>query len=189
MCYNAYMQFVGNIPLWAFITIVVAASLFALFLITLIVSSIFVRVFKRQLKRNSDALNLLLSQRYEIVNEIIKLLKKHDIEVSDVDKKAVNKLERINDFQALLKSDRDLRVLSFIHSTHNIITICENNEVILKDPSYNEILIRFNDVEESYREKTALYNSEVYGFNYWINVPFVKYLYRLFKLRDKDLIV
>lgn len=183
------MDQIGKLPIWAFVLVIVAASLVALFLITFIVSFIFYRVFNRQIKRNSNALNLLLSQRHEIVLELIELLKKHNLTVNSQDIKAVSKLERINDFQALLKNDRDIRVLSFIHSTHNIITICETNECILKDPAYNEILLRFNDLEESYREKTALYNSEVYGYNYWINVPAVKYLYRLCGLKSKDLIV
>lgn len=183
------MDYIGKLPVWAFVVVVIVAVLLGIFILTLIVSSIFTNVFKRQLKQNSSALNLLLSQRYEVVSEIVQILKKHNIEVSSDDIKAINKLERVNDFQTLLKSDRDLRVLSFIHSTHNIITLCESSEEVMKDPSYSDILIRFNDLEESYREKTALYNSNVLGFNYWINVPVVKYIFRLFKLRNKDLIV
>lgn len=183
------MDYIGRLPVWAFVIVIILAVLVGILLLTLIVSIIFINVFSRQLKNNSSALNLLLSQRYELVCEIIRLLEKHKIEISENDKKAVNKLERINDFQALLKSDRDLRVLSFIHATHNIITICESNECVLKDSVYSELLVRFNDLEESYREKTALYNSDVYGYNYWINVPVVKYIYKLFKLRNKDLIV
>lgn len=183
------MDYIGKLPVWAFVVIIIVLVLIGLFLITLLVSGIFVRVFYRQLKKNSSAINLLLSQRHEAVLEIVNLLKKHDVSIKKEDKKAVDKLERVNDFQALLKSDRDLRVLSFIHSTHNIITLCESTESVLKDPEYSDILLRFNDLEESYREKTALYNSNVYGFNYWINVPVAKYLYRLFKLRNKDLIV
>lgn len=183
------MEYIGKLPIWAFVVVIVVTVLVCLLLLTLLVSGIFVRVFYIKLKKNSSAINLLLSQRYETVCEILEILKKHNVEVKENDVKAIHKLERINDFQALLKSDRDLRVLSFIHSTHNIITLCESNDSVIKDTEYSEILLRFNDLEESYREKTALYNSDVYGFNYWINVPVVKYIYRLFKLRNKDLIV
>lgn len=130
-----------------------------------------------------------MNQRHELMLQFIELLEKNDVKVNKEDIKAVNRLERIADFQLLLKQDRDERVLSFVHSSHNIITLCESNEPVLKDPHYTELLIQFNDIEETYRQKSALYNSNVLGYNYWVNIPFVKIFFRMAKKRSRDLIV
>ena len=177
------------LPLWAFVLIIVVASLLALFMLAFIVTSIFYHSFAKKIKKDSVAINLLMNQRYELMIQFMDLLKKHKVEVSDFDRNAINRLERVSDYQTLLKQDRDERVLSFVHSSHNIITLCETNEEVLKDPAYTDLLVRFNDIEETYRQKSALYNSNVIGYNYWVNVPFVKIFFRMAKKRSKDLIV
>lgn len=176
------------LPLWAFIVILVIAGLFALWLLTLIVSSIFVKEFSRRLKNGSSAINMLLAERFEIMTSLIKLAKSHDINISKEDQKSISFLERIQDFQKLSKNDRDRRVLSFVHTAHNIISVFDRSEMV-NDERYTEKLIEFNDVEESYRQKSAIYNADIIGFNYWVNVPTIKWLFKLFNLRNKDLIV
>lgn len=177
------------LPLWAFIVIVVVVSLFLLFILSFVITSIFYHAFSKRLKKDSIAIDLLMHQRYELMIEFMKVLDAHKIEVNEEDKRAINRLERISDFQLLLKQDRDERVLAFVHSSHNIITLCETHETVVKDPVYTDLLLQFNDVEETYRQKSALYNSNVLGYNYWVNIPVVKIFFRMAKKRPKDLIV
>ena len=183
------MKLPSWLPMWGFVLIVVAAGLIALFILAFIITSIFYNIFAKRVKKGSVAIDLLMNQRFELMNQFLALLDKHQVEVSKEDKHAISRLERISDFQQLLKRDRDERVLAFVHSSHNIITLCENSEEVIKDPTYTDLLIQFNDVEETYRQKSALYNSDVIGYNYWVNVPVVKIFFRMAKKRSKDLIV
>ena len=177
------------LPMWGFILLIVAASLLGIFFLAFFVSLFFYHIFAKKLKKDSVAINLLLNQRYELMNQFLDLLKKHNVSVSKEDARSISRLERIADFQLLIKQDRDERVLSFVHSSHNIITLCETNESVMKDSTYTDLLLQFNDIEESYRQKTALYNSNILGYNYWVNVPVVSIFFKMAKKRSKDLIV
>lgn len=175
-------------PLWAFIICMVLAGLLLLWLIILLNSFIFKTVFKRNLKNESNTINMLLYQRYEMVKDIIGIAEKNNVNIPAEEKKMIFFLERIPDFQLLSKSERDSRVLSFIHGSYNIISICDRSS-LKHNEEYIDKLVEFNDVESNYRQVSALYNSNINGYNYWISVLTVKWVYRLFKVTPKDTIV
>ena len=172
-----------------FIALIVIGGLLALWIIILIVSIIFAVAFKSKLNKTSKAINLLLAQRRELMMDLITLCKKHKVNVEENDLKAIVLLERIHDFQTLDKADRDYRVLTFTHSSHNILSLCEHSKKITDDEIYADKLIEFNDIEESYRQKSAQYNADILGYNYWISVLTIKWVFRLFAKKKKDLIV
>lgn len=182
-----------NLPTWMpkplFISLIVVGGIIALWIIALITTIIFALIFNSKLNKSSKAINLLLAQRREIMTDLITLCKKHKVKVEDNDIKAINLLERIHDFQVLDKVDRDYRVLTFTHSSHNILSLCEHSSKIKEDEIYADKLIEFNDIEESYRIKSAQYNADILGYNYWISAFSVKWVYRLFGKRKRDLIV
>ena len=178
-----------SLEIWQRILIIIAIVLVALWLLTLIVSIIFSLIFYYRVKNNSNAVNLLLTQRYEIMKDFIKIAENHNVSISKEDIKSIEKLERIDDFQKLKKEDRDERVLSFMHTAHNIISICNHSEAIGKDEIYADKLIEFHDTEEFYRQKSAQYNDDIAGYNYWISIFLVKFIYRMFGIKKKDLIV
>lgn len=176
-------------PQWLFITLIVIGVIIGLWLILFLMCISFAIVFKKKIRSISSTINMLMYQRYEIVQSLIKILKKHNIEISLNDENAISMLERVHDFQTLPKNDRDNRVLSFVHSSHNILALCESSSEVVNDDEYVNKLVNFNDIEETYRQKSALYNSDVIGYNYWVNVKLVKSLLRLFRFKPKDLIV
>ncbi|HBF68363.1 MAG TPA: hypothetical protein DDW20_03480 [Firmicutes bacterium] len=178
-----------DIPQWLIIVLIIIGIIVALWLILFLMCLSFAIVFKKKIKSISSTINMLMYQRYEIVQSLIAILKKHDIEISLSDKNSISMLERVHDFQSLPKNDRDNRVLSFVHSSHNILSLCESSSDVINDDEYVNKLVNFNDIEETYRQKSALYNSDVIGYNYWVNVKLVKSLLRIFRFNPKDLIV
>ncbi len=179
----------NELPKWANILIYVGFGILALFIIAFITTIFFVAIFTRKIKNTSNTINLLLAQRYEVMMDFIKLAEKKRVKIPAEEKIAISYLERITDFQTLSKADRDQRVLSFVHSSHNIISICEHSSKLLHDERYSDKLVEFNDIEETYRQKSAQYNADIIGYNYWVNIPFIKIFLRLFGKKSKDLIV
>ena len=80
-------------------------------------------------------------------------------------------------------------ILSFMHSSRNLITLCSRNSLIKDSKEFLNALSKYKDIEESYRQISALYNSDVIGFNYWINVIFIRPFMKISKVKNKDLIV
>ena len=166
-------------------------ALFIIFLIGLhIFTLVFALTFKMYLHKDSNSINLLLAQRRETALEIVKIALSHDVEISKDDIKGINRLERVEDFQALKKEDRDERIFSFIRSSYNVIHLCNSSRKISNDKRYEPLLDLYNGVEQAYRQKVAKYNSDVLGYNYWIKVPGTKLFYKfLLRFKEKDLLV
>ena len=91
--------------------------------------------------------------------------------------------------QALSKDERDEKILTFIHGSHNILNLAELHEEVKNDEEFQLALNLFNDVEASYRQKVSAYNSKVLGFNYWIKIPTTGFIFKLIKWTEKDLVV
>ena len=174
---------------WITILIVVGSVVVGVWLIAFIFAISFYNVFKKALRRESDALNMLLKERHQTLHRYIELAKKHNIEISQDEINGVNRLERINDFQALDKVSRDERIFSFIKASQSITVRCHRNEDFIKDEEYELIKNMYLDLEDAYRQKCAKYNSDVLGYNYWIRIPGTRLIFKIAKIRKKDLIV
>lgn len=178
-----------NLPTWALILIIVAISIAGLFLIYCITVFAFFKTFANKNKSHNSAINLLLNERFELMKRFIKLIESHGVLVAKEDIKSIEKLERIDDYQLLEKADRDERLLSFVHASHNLLSTALKSEEVVNDLEYSELINHFNELEEDYRQKSALYNSDIIGYNYWINVPIMKRVFKLFRVKQKDLII
>ena len=174
---------------WQMLLLNIGVVIVGLWLLALIVTIVFALIFRHMLKKVGPAINLLLNQRHDNMVELIKLLKTNKVEI---DKKLIDEidgLERIDDFQKLSKEDRDSRVLGFIHGGHALISLGKTNKEVSKSEEFKEINMLFEEIENTYRQKVADYNYAVVGYNYWVSVFFVKFAYRLFRIKPLDQIV
>ena len=146
--------------------------------------------FKHKLRKQSQSINLLIAQRREIALEIVKLALEHDLEISRDDIKGINRLERIADFQALKKEERDERVFAFAKAIYNVQNACNASRKTSNDKRYEPLIDFFNGVEQNYRQKVAKYNSDVLGYNYWVRLRGCKFFFKvIMNFKTKDLLV
>ena len=81
---------------WGYVLLAIVLGVIALWLIAILTAFVFSSIFRSSLKKLSDALNLLLTQRRDSMIAIIKILVKHNVEVAPEDVKSINKLERVD---------------------------------------------------------------------------------------------
>lgn len=177
------------LPKWALALVIIAAIIVGFWLLLFISSLCFTLHFRKRLRKLSTPLNLLLYERRDALLALVALLDENRVRVPEADRKALDLLERIDDFQALSKKERDRRVLGFVHAAHNIITIGERRKKVASMPSFKTLIERLAGIDDVYRQKSALYNSRVLGYNYWSNMITCRHLFRLFGLKKKDCIV
>lgn len=188
MVYDVVLDFLGSY--WWIILLGVFALVVIFFIGLHIFAFAFAHTFIRKLRKQSKSINLLLAQRRETALEIVKLALSHDLEISRDDIRGINRLERIDDFQSLPKEERDDRVLTFIHSTYNVIMQCNSSRKTSSDKNFEPLMDLFNGVEATYRQKVAKYNSDVLGYNYWIRIPGTRVMFKyILRFREKDLLV
>ena len=176
-------------PDWLIIVLIVLAGILALYIIGVITCLIFSKVFSVKIKFSNNALNVLLHQRHEFALKIILLLEENGIEVSSESKKAIEKLERIDNFQALEKNDRNDRISVFSHQMADFMLTIKANSAKIGEETTNKIIKEFKDLEDDYRQKSSVYNADIIGYNYWINALLVKWISKLFKRRSKDIVM
>ena len=161
------------------VIISIVASLVGLYILAFIAALLFALHFQKKIQKRSNIINMLISERKDAINQIIKFAEKNDLEIKQIHKKN-KKLE---------KKDRDTRILDFLYSSSTIVSICSTVESINKSDTFQELLLTFNDVEGIYRKNCGIYNSDIVGYNYWVNLLGYRYLFKLFRLKTKDLIV
>lgn len=178
-----------NLEKWLQIVLIVIMAILLFFVLSILVSVIFALIFKKRLKNDSNAINLLLLERYEIMKDFIKIAENHNISIPKSETKLIENLERIDDFQKLKKEERDSKMMNYLQGSHRIISICEHTSEIVNDEIYADKLIEYNDTEEFYRQKSAQYNADIAGYNYWISIFYIKFVFRIFRIKKKDLII
>ena len=174
---------------WLIILIIVLSVVAGVWITALVFALSFTHVFHKRLKKESETLNLLLKERRNTVLRYVELAKKYNIEFDKELIKGVNRLERVNDFQALSKEQRDERLFAFIKASHQIVTTCRKCEQFVGDEEFDILEGMYVDLEDAYRQKCAKYNADVLGYNYWIRIPGTRILMRILKHKQKELIV
>ncbi len=174
---------------WVFLLAFIGVAI--LFLIGYhIVALVFALIFRHKLRKDSQSINLLLAQRREIALEIVKLALEHDLNISRDDIKGINRLERVADFQALKKEERDERIFSFLKAVYNVTNACNASRSTSNDKRFDPLMDFYNGVEQNYRQKVAKYNSDVLGWNYWVRLTGTKIFFKvILNFKTKDLLV
>lgn len=176
-------------PDWLVITLIIIGGLLSLYIIFAIVCLVFSKIFSIKIKFSNNALNVLLHQRHEFALKIILLLEDNGIEVTKESKKAIEKLERIDDFQTLEKNDRNDRISVFSHEMADLILTVKANSEKIGEDVVNKMVKEFRDLEDDYRQKSSVYNADVIGYNYWINALLVRWISKLFRRHKKDIVL
>lgn len=187
MIYSNFLNWLNTN--WLMILIIVLSVVIGIWIIAIVFATIFYHIFEKALKDESAALNVLLKERHKTLIRYIEVAKNYNIQINPNDINGINRLERIDDFQSLSKTDRDERMFAFLKSAHNITALCDQNEDFRKDDEYDLLKNMYLDLEDAYRQKCAKYNSNVLGYNYWIHIPGTRLIFKMFKIRKKDLII
>ena len=178
-----------DLPVYSIVLICVAAGIVFLWLFSTLLAIIFANIFGHKIKSGNKAINLLLKQRYETSKSMLEMLKKAGQKVDKNWIEIIKKFDHVSDFQKNEKSKRDSMVLDFVHISHSLFILLNDNKEKFDSEEYRILRENYNELEDVYRQKSAVYNADVIGYNYWVRVWYARFLFLMFKKRPKDLIV
>lgn len=175
-----------NLPEWAIALIIVGAVIGSWFLL-LITDVIFVLTFRTILKKHVSALTVILNTKYINLTKIFQKAKDNGIELSDRLKEILSKMDEIGFTKHDSKLGEEMRAyLSYLGEEAKHIIL--RNKSLLDDPEMEIIQTNLKDIEIQLRSAIAMYNADVLGFNYWINFLPTRIVYKLLKIKKKELI-
>ena len=144
-----------------------------------------IRQFKNRLKREIKGLNLLLYERGDTVTAIVSLFQKEGVVISE---------EEMTSFDAvaLLKYDVATEESYRLHAskvkdaTTRVRYLAQANPWATKHEDYPGYIALLDDLERNHRTLVGQYNLDLLAFNYWVNIPTLRWLARLIGMKPRS---
>lgn len=167
--------------------LLVLGIIVGLYIILVIMDCIFITVFRRIFIKHNKALEVFLHYKYDNIKKLLDLLDKYNVRIGD---KYLRMFEEIdtNSFsdqesQLCLEARTSLSMLR-----DELVYLAEQNETLSKHGEIRQAKNNITEMDSNYRNLIAMYNADVLGYNYWINFLPTRYIYKLFKVKNKQII-
>lgn len=176
----------GLLP-WLNITLSILIYVAAAYVVLIIINLIFVGWFKKSLKLHSKSMNLVLISKFENIQKLFAIMKKLGVQI---DQKYFDMIESldVNTFkhQWLDECKKAREKLTYLKDEAIFIARKQNN--LEKNNEFVNAKNNVLEMETVYRNIVAYYNADVLGFNYWIKFLPNRWIFKLAKVKTRDLI-
>ncbi len=159
------------------------------YVILFIVNLIFVYLFLKRIKVHSNALTILLNQKYEILNILYNAILKNDVNLSNL----INEYEQFKNIDIYSLNNltnetclKNRQLMAFLKQ--QLIFTVRNNSKLLKNDEINFFIKILNEIDDQFRIISASYNADVIGYNYWIRFAPYVYIFVFNEVDKKDII-
>ena len=157
------------------------------YLLLIITNIIFVVSFYVIMKKHDKGINIILKSKYDSLKSLISLLKNNDVSLTD---EIENLSKEINDILfkkfEVTECENIKKKLSYLSSL--LYAIIEDREDIKSLDEYEILNDNITQLDSVYRSNVIMYNADVLGYNYWVRFLPCRYLWLLFRFKEKDLI-
>lgn len=169
------------------ILLIVLAGIVGIYLLVLICDLIFVFSFRRILKKHDKSLSIVLAVKFENVKKLFEIMKNLDVEIEE---QVLNNLYSIDissfENQASPTCKKARERLSFLRD--HAMFIASSNPALNKHHEFALAKQNVLENDEVYRIKLAMYNADVLGYNYWIRFLPTRFIFLMFRVKQKELI-
>lgn len=169
------------------ITLIVIGSVVGTWVLLLIVNLIFVGSYLTIFKKHKKAIVVILFTKLENMRKIFSIMHQSGI---DIDNRLGALLADIHeeDFTEPGSPSYDRSKNSLSYLKDETMFIINQNPDLNTDPEF--VLAKNNVIEadEIYRNNVTMYNADVLGYNYWIRFFPCAFVFKLFRVKKKQII-
>lgn len=170
---------------WLVILLYVLGALIVLYILYIIISFFFLNSFNKKILNEIRAISVLLYQKSNVIKELSIYLIDYTKDLKDFKDFEINELKEYRQ----LNSNEIKTINNLYKNIYNEFkTILINNKI----KNYKEVSNDFNlleDLEKRFFITSQIYNNNVVAFNYWRNLKGTKYIKKIFKIKEKELIL
>ena len=164
--------------------LIIGISLVGLYLLVILVDVIFVLSFSSIMKKHDNAIRILIRSRIDTLNNIKKALIEKGLPLEKDSQTDVTSLS--------LKKSLAFENEEFV-SIKSALSLAESKILSYITPDMeDEAIIRLkgdlDQLNNAYRSNVIMYNADVLGYNYWIKFLPTRYIYLIFRKKEKGLI-
>ena len=176
-----------DLPQWLIIVLIVVGSLVAIWILLLIVNLIFFGFFNSVFKKHKKAMTVILYSKLENMEKLFAILKQSGIKI---DGRLTKMLSEINveDFQEpnMDKFEKSKNTLSYLKD--EIMFIANQNPDLNTNPDFVQAKNNVLESDAIYRSNVVMYNADVLGYNYWIRFLPCRFVFKMFRVKKKQII-
>lgn len=169
---------------WIIAGIVFGAILF-IYLLSVLVFFEMMKRFSKRIEFQLDAVDVLLAQKYEVLRLVGKLFKKHNVALpSEFEEELAPHFdERLKEVTG---TERTTIRSYLLKATQAVLYYGEQDKALAANPDYISLKKPLTEVDKDYRKAVNIYNADVLGYNYWINVFAWRWVAKAAKMKKKD---
>lgn len=159
----------------------------AIMVLLLVVDLGLIGTFRAILKRHNKAMNVMLMTKYDNIKKLIDVLDEIGCSVDVRLKKTFASIDTklfISQDTIECKQVRDK--LTYLQS--EIFFLSRKNTFVENNDKFNVAKNNIIETDVVYRNTVAMYNADVLGYNYWIRFLPYRWLFLIFKIKEKELI-
>lgn len=176
-----------NIPESVHVVLAVISLTFGCWLLTFLVDLGFVLTFKGILSKHIKSLTLFETTKYLNLKKIFNRLKENGVSIEPKIEEILSYLnEKSFDVHHTELAETNRSYLSYLGEEARRLIL--KNKSLFDDAEGEIISANLKDIEIQLRTNIACYNADVLGFNYWIEFLPTRFVYKLLKIKKKELI-
>jgi hypothetical protein len=158
-----------------------------LYLIGAIVYDYQMRLFSKRVNRRRDAVDVLTAQKYDLLRLIGKLFAKLNIDIPE--QYILARRPRFEDtLEGITGPERQI-VKNFLNQTaQTLYYYAELHEKLVINDEYQSLKRNLGEIDYNFRNAVNLYNADALGYNYWRRFFLYRWISKLRKTIDKELI-
>lgn len=165
--------------------LLVLTIIVGVYLLLIAVNAIFVTSFFVIMRKHDRAIAIILKSKLDNLKDLIKILDGYNAEISQELRELCSKTsdyllgkDRLDNVEEVKKN------LSYLKS--ELYTLIEEKNY--SDDKIELISETITQLDSVYRTNVIMYNADVLGYNYWIRFLPCRYIWLLFRTKEKDLI-
>lgn len=176
-----------DLPNWLLIILYVVGGLIALWILLLIVNLIFFGFFRLLFKKHEKAMTVILYSKLENMEKLFAILKQSGIKIDERLTKVITEIH-VEDFQKpnLDKFEKSKNSLSYLKD--EVMFIANQHPDLNSNPDFIQAKNNVLESDAIYRSNVVMYNADVLGYNYWIRFLPCRFIFKMFKVKKKQII-
>ncbi|MBQ2069602.1 MAG: hypothetical protein II467_01575 [Bacilli bacterium] len=137
--------------------------------------------FHRSMQRRLRAMDILLSQKSANLLQLVESLQNDGIAIDKGDLEYTKRLAELHFEKSTATTVSENKAkIEAVRKKLSYLSVA--NKDLSAHPSYKECVSNLEDLDKAFRRCVVLYNNDLSGFNYWINIPGIRPFVFLFRI-------
>ena len=179
-----YSGGISSLPTVAQVFIIIGIILASLYVLLAIYVVSRVTIFRGRIIKKRAGLAVLLSEERRLVTNFYNLIKSKEISLTEKEIVSFEQLFKINPAR-LGEKMMPIHFSRLSSCRKSILTITERANLRESDELV-DMFDSFNTIDAEKRRLISLYNTDIGAYNYWVRVPYLRWLLWIFGTRVKN---